>query len=190
MVSLASLWVEEARGDEPIVFKMGAQARAGAAIIYANNVSIGTVQSECIKKLRMLFMDEGEEVREEAGRCWINLKPDQVASSGSLIRAFVDSDPPARSISTLVYRLKEASVSLPFEVCNLAEYAVARYGHKAGSPQFEEAGVSHDLAPLLMRLYEEARDRGFRSRVLSILDEMLKSGFYGVEAQLRRHYDR
>ena len=190
LISLASLWIEEARRDELLPFKMGAQARAGASITYANNLSIETVQPECIRKLRMLFTDECEEVRQEAGRCWINLKPDQVASNGSLIKAFVDSDPPAMGVSTLVSRLNEASVSLPSEVCNLAEHAVARYGHKAGSPQFEEAGISHDLAPLLMRSYEEAKDRGFRNRVLSVLDEMLKSGFYGIEGQLRIHYDR
>ena len=190
LISLASLWVEEARGDELIVFKMGAQARAGAAITYANNLSIETVQPECIRQLRMLFMDECEEVRQEAGRCWINLNPDQVASNGTLIKAFTESDPPTRGVSTLVFSLKEASVALPSEVCDLAEHAVVKYGVKAGSPQFEEAGISHDLAPLLMRLYEEANDRELRSRVLSVLDEMLKMGFYGIEEQLRKQYDR
>ena len=77
-IALAALWMDEARGDELVVLEMGQEARAGAATVYARNLSDQTVGAECEKHLRTLFKDESDLVRREAGSCWINLEPDQI----------------------------------------------------------------------------------------------------------------
>ena len=102
-IAVAALWVEEARGDEVVVLKMGEHARTGAATIYAGNLSDETVGTECEKHLRTLFEDKSDLVRSEASRCWVHLKPDQVASRGSLISAFAHSLASARDGSLLAY---------------------------------------------------------------------------------------
>ena len=63
-ITVAALWLEEARGDELAVLEMGEHARAGAATVYASNLSDGTVGAECEKHLRTLFEDESDLVRQ------------------------------------------------------------------------------------------------------------------------------
>ena len=190
LIAVAALWVEEARGDEVVLLKLGEHARAGAATTYASNLSDETVGTECENHLRTLFEDESDLVRREASRCWINLQPDQIASQGSLISAFAHSLDSARDVSLLAYSLKDARRPLPAEVCMIAERALAAFGFKATSIQNEEAGVAGDLAVLMVRLHEQTNDPVLRERVLNTIDEMIRSGFYGIDEQLRQQYDR
>ena len=189
-IAVAALWVEEARGDEVVLLKMGEEARAGAATVYASNLPDETVGTECDKHLRTLFDDQSDLVRREASRCWVHLQPDQVAARGSLIGAFAHSLASARDVSLLAYRLKDARQSLPAEVCTLAERALEAFGFKAASIQNEEAGVAGELAALMVRLHEQTNDPVLRQRVLNTIDEMIRAGFYGIGEQLRQQYDR
>ena len=189
-ITLASLWVEEARGDEVVVLKMGDDARAGAATVYAGYLADPTVGTECENYLRTLFEDESDLVKSEASRCWVHLSPDQVASRGSLIRTFAYSLTSARNASLLAYRLRDARQPLPAEICTLAERALEAFGSKAASVQNEEAGVSGELAVLMVRLHEQTNDPVLQERVLNTIDEMIRAGFYGIGEQLKQQYDR
>ena len=171
-IAAAALWIEEARGDEVVLLKMGVHARAGAATVYASNLSDETVGTECEKHLRTLFEDKSDIVRREASRCWVHLQPDQVASRGSLISDFAHSLASARDVSLLAYSLKDARQPLPAEVCTLAERALAAFGFKATSIQNEEAGVAGELAALMVRLHDQTNDPVLRERVLNTIDEM------------------
>ena len=190
LIAVAALWVEEARGDEVVLLKLGEHARAGAATTYASNLSDETVGTECENHLRTLFEDESDLVRREASRCWVHLEPDQVASRGSLIDAFAHSLASARDASLLAYRLKDARQPLPTEICTLAERALEAFGSKAASIQNEEAGVAGELAALMVRLHEQTYDPVLRDRALTIIDQMIRSGFYGIDEQLRQQYER
>ena len=162
----------------------------GAAQIYAENLPDDTVGTECEQRLRTLFADESTAVRQAASRCWIVLEPDQVASRGSLIGAFAQSMGSGGDVSVLVDRLGQARRPLPAEVCDLAERAIAAYGFKATSIQYAEAGVAHELAPLMVRLYEETSDPMLRERVLHAIDNMVRAGFIEIDKQLEQRYDR
>ena len=189
-VALAALWIDEARGDERIALEMGEEARAGTAGVYADSLSNETVGAECEEHLRTLFTDESEAVRQEASRCWLMLEPDQIASRGSFIEAFAESMGSGGRANIPLYRLKDARLPLPAEVCDLAERAVAAYGFKASSIQFKEAGVAYTLAPLMVRLYEETSDPILRERVLDVIDDMIRAGFFGIDEKLGQQYDR
>ena len=189
-ITLAALWLDEARGDELIVLGMGEEARAGAATVYARNLSDQSVGAECEKQLRTLFNDKSDLVCREASSCWINLEPDVIASRASLICAFAHSIDSARDVSLLAYRLKDSRRSLPAEICMVAERALATFGLKATSIQYEEAGAAGELAVLMVRLHEQTNDPILRERVLNIIDEMTRLGFYGIDEQLSQHYDR
>ena len=189
-ITIAALWVDEARGDELIVLGMGEEARAGAATVYARNLSDQSVGAECEKQLRTLFNDKSDLVCREASSCWINLEPDVIASRGSLICAFTRSIDSARDVSLLAYRLKDSRRPLPAEICMVAERALATFGLKATSIQYEEAAAAGELAILMVRLHEQTNDPVLRERVLNIIDEMIRLGFYGIDEQLSQHYDR
>ena len=189
-IAVAALWVEEARGDEVVVLEMVEHARAGAATVYVSNLSDETVGTECEKHLRTLFEDKSDIVRGEASRCWVHLEPDQVASRGPLIDAFAHSLASARDASLLAYRLKDARRPLPAELCTLAERALEAFGSKAASIQNEEAGFAGELAALMVRLHEQTNDPVLRERILTIIDQMIRLGSYGIDDQLRQQYDR
>ena len=189
-IALAALWVDEAREDGDRLLEIGEEARVGAASVYANNLSNETVGRECERRLQRLFTDESATVRREASTCWFALKPDQVASRGSLIGAFAKSMESGDGTSHLVGRLQESRRPLPAELCDVGERAVAAYGSKAASIQFAEAGVAHGLSPLMVRLHEESSDPLLRKRILDVIDSMVRAGFYGINEQLTKQYDR
>ena len=56
--------------------------------------------------------------------------------------------------------------------------------------QFKEAGVAYTLAPLMVRLYEEMSDPILRERVLDVIDDMIRAGFFGIDEKLGQQYDR
>ena len=189
-VSLASLWLEEARGDEAIVLNMGEDAKAGAAQTYAENLADETVGYRCEEFLRLLFADESETVRQAASQCWRSLTSDQVASYGSLIDSFIQSMGPEANVHILLYRLKDSRSRLPVELCDLAERLVGVYGSKASSMQTSEGGVAHVLGPLMIRLHDETDDPALRKRTLDVIDKMVLAGFLGIDERLGQQYDR
>ena len=189
-LALASLWVEEARGDEEIVLRTGEEARVGAASIYANNVQDETVGGKCEERLRTLFLDKSARVRQAASRWWAALEPDELSSLGSLISAFAESMDSDDDVGALAYRLREARRPLPAEVCTLAEQMVRAYGTGAASVNNRQAGAAHMVAPLLVRLNEQTSDPLLRERILNVIDEMLWFGFWGLDEQLRQQFDR
>ena len=189
-VALAALWVDEARDDGSSLLEMDEDARVGAAGVYANYLSNEAVGPECDARLRELFADESEAVREAASGCWRALEPDQIATRGSLIGAFAKSLRPGADIAMLVHGLRESQRPLPVELCDLADRAVLAFGSRAASFQFKEAGAAHDLSPLMVRLHEETSDPALRERVLDLIDKMVRAGFYGLNEQLRKQYER
>ena len=189
-VTLAALWLDEAQEDESLVLERGEEARAGAAEVYARDLSNETVGAQCEKRLTALFADGNETVRQEARRCWIHLTPDQISSRGPLIGSWAQSLRSGHDVSLLAYRLKDTHTRLPVEVCDLAEHAVQTLGPKASSIQYEEAGAAAELATLMVRMHEETDDPVLRERVLDIIDEMIRAGFYGIDDEVRNHFDR
>lgn len=189
-IALAALWLDEAREDGDSLLGMGEVARVGAASVYAHNLSDKTVGVECEKRLRESFVDESEAVRRAAGECWSALGPDQIASRGPLIAAFAQSMDSGSDLTSLVHRLRNTQQPLPIELCDLAERAVLAYGSKASSIHFKEAGVAHNLSPLMVRLHEETSEPALRKRILDVIDKMVRAGFYGLNEQLRKQYER
>ena len=190
LVTLAALWLDEARNDAGLLPQTGEDARMGAAEIYAQYLANEMVGAECEQHLHTLFADESEAVRQEAAKCWLALDADQVARRGSLIGAYARSLASDNDMDVLLSVLQETRLPVPNEVCDLAESAVVAYGSKAASFQYSEGGAAYRLAPLMVRLYNQTDDREFRERVLNAIDEMVRAGFIGIDEQLEQHYDR
>lgn len=189
-ITLAGLWMDEAREDADLVLSMGEEARVAAAEIYAHNVSNDSVGRECEERLKVLFWDESKAVRQSAARCWSALEPNELAKRGFLLSAFVDSIDPHDDVTVLVYTLKQSHEQLPPEICELAERVVAAYGPKGADFRLREAGAASMLTPLIIRLHEETKEPELRRRVLDVIDDMLWMRFMGMNDQLERQYTR
>ncbi len=175
-----------AQEDEEGVAGMGEVARAAAAEIYAANLADDTVGARCEAKLEALFDDESQLVRQAASKCWGALPPDQLALKGPLIGAFARSQAfDQHSVGALTHYLESAQQPPPVEVCDLAERAVADFGYKVTSIQFEEAFVATGLSKLVPRLLAETDDRTLRKRILDVIDAMQRAKFLGIDEQLK-----
>ena len=182
--------MDEARDDTNLVLSMGATTRAAAAEIYAHNVSNTTVSSKCEERLKILFGDEDDTVRQSAAGCWRALEPNEVAKRGALLGAFMESVSSDVDVFTLVYKLKQSHEPLPSEVCEWAERVVTACGPKGKDFQLRESGAARELAPLIIRLHEETKDPELRRRVLDVIDDMLWGGILGMSNQLEQRYAR
>ena len=189
-MAAASLLIDEAGGDEEIVLGMDEEVRVGAVQAYVELLPKESVSGECEKRLVSLFQDESEAVRREASRCWLELDADKVASKGPLISTFARHMGVESDANIICYRLKDTRLSLPIEVCELAERAIELYGAKVTSYQFGEAGIASDLFTLMIRLHEENSDALLRGRILDIIDKMVRAGVIDSDKQLRRQFDR
>ena len=192
-VVVAALWggTQAALEDENLVLALGEAARVGAAETYAGKLADPTVGPKCEVRLREMFDDESEAVRRATGRCWVSLTPDQIASRGSLLRAFAQSQAFVDTrAGLLLRRLEDAQVRLPIEICGLAERAVAEYGERATSIQYAEGGDAYGLSKLLVRLHEETSDPTLRKRILDVIDGMLRAGFLGIDERLKERFER
>ena len=189
-MAAASLLIDEALGDEEVVLRMDEEVRVGAVQAYIDFLPQESVSGECEKRLVSLFQDESEAVRREASRCWLKLDADKVALKGPLISTFAQHMEVESDANIICYRLKDTRLSLPIEVCELAERAIELYGAKVTSYQFGEAGIASDLFTLMIRLHEENSDALLRTRILDIIDKMVRAGVIASDEQLRRQFDR
>ena len=64
------------------------------------------------------------------------------SAQGSLLGAFAESMGSGGGVNMLLYRLKDSPRPLPAELCDIAERAVAAYGFRASSIQYNEAGTA------------------------------------------------
>lgn len=192
-IVIAALWgdTEEALEDEQLVLAPGGEARVGATEVYAANLADPAVGPKCEVHLRDMFDDDSEAVRRAAAGCWGSLAPDQIASRGEFIgayarsQAFIDN-----RAGHFLHELEGAGVSLPMEVCALAERAVEEYGNKAASIEYAEGGDADELSKLVVRLHEETSDRSLRKHILDVIDGMVWANFFGIDARLREQFER
>ncbi len=189
-IAIAALSIDAASEDLHHLMRRGVQARTGVAEVCAAHVADAALGEDCERRLRTFFTDESPAVREAAGTCWRNLDPDQVALRGHLIGAFAQTLQPDDEVSVLVHKLRQASRTLPAEVCDLAERAIETFGPRAASWQFREGGVANNLSHLMVRLYEETSNDELRARVLEAIDTMVRAGFIGIDERLREQFDR
>ena len=176
---------EAAIEDAARVAEGDPEMRIGAAEVYARNCGHADVAAQCIEKLPRFFDDPAVEVRKEAGRCFGEIKADQLLRHSALIEAFATSAAFADGAFPLLHRLEEMSGPLPGSVCSLADRAIDAWGAAAGDIQTSESHHASILAKLIVRLYAQASDDAQRKRALDAIDRMLEVGFYGLQDELK-----
>lgn len=184
------LWVEGYSDLIISVSDWSDAARAGATEVFAANVGDERAGELCLAQLALMFDDPSPEVRKAASRCWYDLQGTDPASVGALIVAFARSPALGDDAWEILHFLEEATGILPAETCALAEQAIESFGDRGSSIAYAEAAQADTLAKLLVRMHEQTDDAALRARILDCLDAMLLAGFYGVDREVKRGFDR
>ncbi len=85
--------------------------------------------------------------------------------------------------------LQQAAEPLPVEVLAIAERTVERFDSNKKDNEDIDAGSAHDLAPVLLQLYQQRHDAAVRCWILNLVDEMVRLGFYRVDEVLQEHVE-
>ena len=160
------------RGDEAL--------RLGAAEIYAANIRRPSARERCSSALKRLFRDESESVRREAASFARHLEGIEIAEVNDVIGDFVDSAAFASDSFSLIHALEDAPAQLPEATLLVCQRFVERVGPEAGDIRSRMAMEASTVGKLLVRVYSQSRDDGFRSRCLDVIDGMVAIGAFGL----------
>lgn len=160
------------RGDEAL--------RLGAAEIYAANIRRPSARERCSSALKRLFRDESESVRREAASFARHLEGIEIAEVNDVIGDFVDSAAFASDSLSLIHALEDAPAQLPEATLLVCQRFVERVGPEAGDIRSRMAMEASTVGKLLVRVYSQSRDDGFRSRCLDVIDGMVAIGAFGL----------
>jgi hypothetical protein len=185
LTCLLSLSIDEATIDAERVAAGSAVMRRSAAKAYARGIGDQSAGEVCRTRIKRFFADSDETVRSEASSAFQQLHTLNTSDQSDLLRAFLDCNPSAKALETVIRVLEDSPVQLPDLVCRVIELSVSVFRDEGGNISKAGAAVAMDLSKILVRLYSQTRDPEIQSRCLSQIDEMERHNFYGLSDELR-----
>lgn len=174
-------------GDDGEVVRCGTdKMREAAAGIYAANLGDPTVGTVCVERLSQFFDDESADVRGQVSSAFRNLSGERLLDLEAVILRYIESAAFENGAEDLLYSLKKSTVELPTVVCRAAERIVGAIGVDGGNLEMKGAMSTHNLATLVVRQYEQARNDVVKKRCLDFIDEMERKGYYGITEELAK----
>ena len=82
--------------------------------------------------------------------------------------------------------LKNAVTRLPDVVCEIPEKAVEIHQRRNAEEKTASFWWTHEMATLVLRLYEQTGDSKIKTRCLAVLDNMIELDFGNVTAELTK----
>jgi hypothetical protein len=185
-ITVASFRFREADEDIQRVIKGDEVCRAALATIAAGNLQFPELADRCRGWLIAAFNDESQKVHDPAARCFHEISEEQLSRETKLIDAFLKSPAFRHNASSLLIVLEQSVHRLPDVVCNIPERAVEIHRKENSKEAMEASWWTHQMAELVLRLYEQTDDEAIRSRCLNVLDSMIELDFGDIESALRK----
>lgn len=157
--------VEEALGGS-------AKHRLGIAQVASANVAQPECREWCERRLRGLFNDEDEDVRQEAATCFRYLKNDSLETYGELILAFCDSRGYQEDSFSVLHMLEQSLGRLPGITCIVCEKFLDRFSGDANDIRSRRYGDSRTVASLIFRTYQQHPNDEWTGRALDLIDRL------------------
>jgi hypothetical protein len=185
-ICIASLRLKEAEEELSKVFAGDEVCRAAVATIAAGNLQYPEVQDRCREWLKHAFNDESEKVRGAASRCFHEITDEQLCEETELIDVFLESRAFQEHVHGLMISLERSVHKLPDVICKIPEKAVAIHEVENTGESFEARWWTHQMASLVLRLYDQTRDPKIKSRCLDVIDKMIELDFGNVTSELTK----
>lgn len=183
---LLALDVDVTDADACQVRSGNSSMRLGAATVYATNVAHRDVGMRCRELLIPFFRDTDDTVREEAAKAFRHIPELGRAEQGELLAAFLDAEPKAPALGSVVWAVEGSALRLPDLVCRLVESALEEYRTATGDIRGRGVLVARNLAKIVIRLYAQSDDKAIKRRCLDAIDTMEQEAFFGLSGELER----
>jgi hypothetical protein len=185
-VCLAAFYVEAAEPDASSILAGSDDMRFAAAEVYARNLTFPNVEEACSTRLRQVFNDDSQQIRQKAGDCFLFLKGQDIGRYEGLVRAYVESRAYPSPHDDLLRRLADSTWQLPDLVLRIAERIIGAAGSRASDIRHADFSDGSLVAKLVVRLYAQTTDETVKRRCLDHIDAMELLGFYGIDQELSR----
>lgn len=185
-ITVASFRFAEAEPDVARVRAGDEVCRAALATIAAGNLQFPELSERCRTYLIAAFNDDSKKVHDAAVRCFHEISDEQLSQEEQLIDAFLESPAFRDNAHTLLVLLEESVHRLPDIVCKIPERAVAIHRNENSEEAMEARWWTHQMATLVLRLYEQTSDPAIRTRCLNILDDMIELDFGNITTELSK----
>lgn len=155
--------------------------RLGTAKVFVANFRSAHFRAFCETALSHLFHADDETLRDQAARCFLHLKRDELSNYVELANQFVQSPAFRRNSHDLIRALEETTASVPdlaYRVCD--RYISNLKERNTGNERVYLAADS--VTPLLAKIYSQStRNSRLQSQCLDLIDQLAEMEVYGLE---------
>lgn len=158
--------------------------RRGAAWVFAINLGNVSCRGTCEAALSRLMNDSEALVREEAAKCFNEIRAEDVTEYKAFIGAFVQSAAFVTHPFALVHLVTEAN-AVPADIaCLVCERFVEVAREEIGNISTHASAYTHRIAGHLAETYRKVSNPEIRSRCLTILERMQQAGAWDLDQTL------
>jgi len=163
-----------------------AHQRLGVARVASANITSPECRRWSEEMLVELFNDDDVGVREEAAKCFRQLKDVVLVSYGSLIVAFCDSNAFHEDSFWLLHTLEESLGRLPGMTCLVCERFLDRFADEARDIRTHRAADGYTLTKLVFRTYQQRQNDEWTPRSLDLIDHLCLEGIGNAVRELEQ----
>jgi len=163
--------------------------RAGAAKVYAANLTKPDLKGLCQVMLQDLWNDEEADVRDAACEFIRHLDGRSLREDEELIRSWMGSSAFAEGVEEMARKLSEMPGANPQLTLDFGRRTAEKLGRAMADVQRREATVPHYLIPAIVSLYHGSPDSTVRAKCMAILEDLDEAGCYGI-ADVYQQADR
>jgi hypothetical protein len=162
--------------------------RIAAAEIFVANLRNAHLRKFCENILIQLFNDSSENVRSQAGRCFLQFEGEELGDYISLVEAFVNSPAFTTNQHNLIHALEDTTAKLPDEATyRVCERFLDTVDSDATNTRSRSLIDANQISQLILRVYSQSKNQAFQSRCLDLVDRMAQMEVYGLDQALTQY---
>ena len=185
-IAVAAFHNKQAEQDLEEALAGDEHCRAAVADVFATNFGHEAVRDVCRQRLLPFFDDESKKVQNAVKMCFRSLSSEQLSEERNLINSFIKSRAFRGGFDQLCFALEHSTALLPDVVCAIPERLIAQHLAETPNEPLEQHYFVSSLPELVIRVYEQARDPGIKTRCLNVIDAMIELGLSSLESELEK----
>jgi len=184
LACLAAFTTPEAHVLRDTCLRGSAALRSGAAVVYATNITDRKVGEECQKRLLPLMDDDNPKVREAAVSFIGELDRQGVTELRDLLLRWSKSKSIEEGADDCGRMLEKHPTADTELTLTLSERLVHVLGAEVANIQTRHGGISYELTPAILNVYQWISDCDDRRRAIDLLERLEELGCTEVTSAL------